>query len=61
MVTDKEWLLDVNIAYEKGKSKGRADAIDECIKTITNLCGGLPNINIIGALEKLKEQKNDKR
>lgn len=37
----------------------RTDVIDECIKTITNLCGGLANINIIGALEKLKEQNNE--
>lgn len=36
----------------------RVDAIDECIKTITNLCGGLPNISIIGALEQVKEKNN---
>ena len=33
----------------------RADAIDECIKTLTDYCCGMPNSNLIGALEQLKE------
>lgn len=37
----------------------RADAIEECIKTIIEYCGGLPNNNLIDALERLKEQKNE--
>lgn len=37
-------------------AKVRADAIDECTKAITNFCGGLPNNNLISALEQLKEQ-----
>lgn len=32
MKTDKEWLLDVNIAYEKGKLKGRADGYSQAEK-----------------------------
>lgn len=38
-------------AYEK---RIRADAIEECIKTITDYCGGLPNNNLINALEQLR-------
>lgn len=37
----------------------RQDTIDECIKAITDYCGGLPNINLISALEQLKENKNE--
>ena len=37
----------------------RTDAIDECIKTIKKLCGCLTDVVLIGALEKLKEQKNE--
>lgn len=51
---EKETKWDLQREHDK---QVQAEAIDECIETITNLCGGLPNINIIGALEKLKEQK----
>lgn len=36
--------------------QGRADAIDECINTLKDFCGGLPNNNLINALEQLKSQ-----
>ena len=42
--------------YEEGKIQGRADAIDECINTIIDYCGGLPNGMYVNALEQLKEK-----
>lgn len=39
----------------------KADAIEECIKTLTDYCGGMPNNNLISALEQLKEQKNNRK
>lgn len=53
MYKDGMCELDIDEAYQQG----RADAIDECIKTVTDYCGGLPNNNLINELEKLKEQK----
>lgn len=52
-----------NEGYERGYELGRADAIDECIKTIKGLCSGwrygIVKV-IIDKLEQLKEQTNDK-
>lgn len=36
----------------------RTDAIDDCIKTIIDYCGGLPNGMYVNALEHLKEHSN---
>lgn len=44
---------------EKHDKQIRADAIDECIKTIIDYCGGLPNGMYVNALEHLKEQNNE--
>lgn len=52
---DTEDLLEFE-EYCIGYQQGREDAIDKCIKTITDYCGGLPNNNLINALEQLKEQ-----
>ena len=36
----------------------RESAIDECIKTIIDYCGGLPNGMYVNALKRLKENNN---
>lgn len=55
MVSDKQWLLDVNIAYLKGKTKGRTEAIDE-IKELAHEDITTGNMIIsLADVEKLKE------
>lgn len=52
----KAWIKNYIIINAK---RQRVDAIDECINTLTDFCGGLPNNNLINALEQLKERNNE--
>lgn len=49
-IEESEWLKEHD-------AKIKVEVIDECINAITDFCGGLPNNNLISALEHLKEQK----
>lgn len=47
--------FELALFEEKVRKDERAKSIDECIKAINDFCGRLPNINLIDALEHLKE------